>query len=480
MSVEASVALSLTPFLIHQLGETVYGIWIIIGSLTGYLGVLDFGLRSSVGRHLALYHARDDRDGVLEVINSAGLAMTVIGVFSFAVVAVVSQFLGAIVSVPEDFLPQAQSALLIVGINLGCNFLLKIFDAALWSYQRFDLLNMVDTVAVTLRFVLAIAVVSHGYGLIGLAYVSMFLTLLVGAAKLLLTKVVDREIRFSYRHIRLTTLHNLWNFGIWNSVNSVASMARSQATPVVVGATLGAAFVTPLSVVTRLLLTAWGVMGAGTNVLIPLSTALHARDQDVSQRRLFLDGSKLCVAAALFFYALFVVLGQSLLKIWIGPTLASAWVPLVILASGELIPMSISMAEVIFLATAKNRPSALRSVAECAMALCLAIVLWRPFGLNGVCAALAVSAAIWRGIFGLLQATRIIGISPGNFLAKTVIPMSASILPSVGLLYLVTWNHRPDSWLALTLYAAVFSVVYWTASLLTIFGWSRLRQIVST
>src|SRR5882724_9747505 len=78
MGVEMAIALFLMPFLIHRLGEAAYGAWIIIGSFTGYLGNLDFGMRSSVGRHLALYHARNDRDGVLSVINSAGLATTVI------------------------------------------------------------------------------------------------------------------------------------------------------------------------------------------------------------------------------------------------------------------------------------------------------------------------------------------------------------------------------------------------------------------
>ena len=41
------------PFLIHHLGDTGYGLWIVIGSLAGYFSLLDFGVRGAVGRHVA-------------------------------------------------------------------------------------------------------------------------------------------------------------------------------------------------------------------------------------------------------------------------------------------------------------------------------------------------------------------------------------------------------------------------------------------
>ncbi|MBI3864313.1 MAG: oligosaccharide flippase family protein [Planctomycetia bacterium] len=478
LGVEVAIALLLMPFLIHRLGEAAYGAWIIIGSLTGYLGNLDFGMLSSVGRHLALCHARNDRNGILDVINSAGFAQAMIGMLGLSIVVLISHFLGSITAIPEELLVEAQLALLIGGANLAFSLFLKLFDSALWSNQRFDLLNMVDISAAALRFVLAVTVVSQGYGLVGLACVSFSLTILVGAAKWCLTRFVDREIRFSRAHVRLTTLRKLWSFGVWNTVGSVAGMARSQLSPVVVGATLGVSMVTPYSVVVRLIGMATQFMGAGTGVLVPFSTGLHARNEGHNQQRLFHEASKLCVAAAFYFYALFALLGQSLLTIWIGPELALAWVPLVILASGELIPMSLSMAQVIFLATARNRPAALRSVVECALAISLACVLWRPLGLNGVCLALAVSAALCRGVFGLVQATQIIGISAWEFLTQTFFPVAVAVLPAVGLLALATWDRMPESWPMLFLYTGVFSAIYWISSLLTVFGWSHLRRII--
>src|SRR5262245_14343261 len=152
------------------------------------------------------------------------------------------------------------------------------------------------------------------------------------------------------------------------------------------------------------------LVAAGTGVLTPMATAFHADDDRARQRRLFLESGKLCVAAAIYFFALFAFLGQSLLSIWIGPELVSAWLPLMIVACGELVPMAVAMSENTILATAQNRPLAFRGAAECGMALGLAAVLLHPYGLSGVCAALAISAICWRGLFNLLQGSRLVGV----------------------------------------------------------------------
>ena len=38
------------PFLVQQLGQSGYGQWVLIASVTGYLDLLDLGLRGSLGR----------------------------------------------------------------------------------------------------------------------------------------------------------------------------------------------------------------------------------------------------------------------------------------------------------------------------------------------------------------------------------------------------------------------------------------------
>ena len=59
------VGFFLAPFVLHHLGNTGYGVWTLVLSLTGYFGLLDLGIRSSVGRFVARYVALADEDQVI-------------------------------------------------------------------------------------------------------------------------------------------------------------------------------------------------------------------------------------------------------------------------------------------------------------------------------------------------------------------------------------------------------------------------------
>ncbi len=42
------VGFLLTPFILHKLGDTAFGLWVLLTTFTGYYGLLDLGLRNSI------------------------------------------------------------------------------------------------------------------------------------------------------------------------------------------------------------------------------------------------------------------------------------------------------------------------------------------------------------------------------------------------------------------------------------------------
>src|SRR5258706_16247164 len=61
----------LSPFVVNHLGNTGYGIWTLVLSLTGYFGMLDLGIRSSVGRFVARYLALNNDGNVNRTVSTA-------------------------------------------------------------------------------------------------------------------------------------------------------------------------------------------------------------------------------------------------------------------------------------------------------------------------------------------------------------------------------------------------------------------------
>ena len=68
---DAALALLILPFTIRTLGDTHYGLWVLIGSLTGAFGLLDLGIRGALGRQLAFHRAERNWDEVNATLNTA-------------------------------------------------------------------------------------------------------------------------------------------------------------------------------------------------------------------------------------------------------------------------------------------------------------------------------------------------------------------------------------------------------------------------
>jgi O-antigen/teichoic acid export membrane protein len=79
LAVNILVGIFLSPFILHHLGDAAFGIWVLIFSLTGYYGIFDFGIRSSIIRFVSKYTATNDLSEVSGVINTALFTYSCVG-----------------------------------------------------------------------------------------------------------------------------------------------------------------------------------------------------------------------------------------------------------------------------------------------------------------------------------------------------------------------------------------------------------------
>ena len=64
------VALFLTPYIIGHIGVDRFGIWAIVGVLTGYFGLLDFGIGTSFVKYISQFYAKEDYKKINQVVNT--------------------------------------------------------------------------------------------------------------------------------------------------------------------------------------------------------------------------------------------------------------------------------------------------------------------------------------------------------------------------------------------------------------------------
>src|SRR5262249_38603781 len=159
---------------------------------TSYFGLLDLGIRGSVGRHVAYHRARRDQGRVNETVSTATAVLAGVGVGGVLGTFACSAFFFDLFDVPDTPVAGARVALFVVGVNLAASLVLNAFDSTLWGFQRFDWLNAVDMPTTVLRVGLTWYFVSHGGGLVALAVITLLLTLGNGTAKAALSFLEDR------------------------------------------------------------------------------------------------------------------------------------------------------------------------------------------------------------------------------------------------------------------------------------------------
>src|SRR3990172_5732303 len=126
---EAATGFVLAPLLLWFLGEHDYGLWILLGSIATYIGLLDLGVRGSVGRYVAFYRAQGDRNAVSSVVR-VGLVLSTAAAVVVLLLRIVLEraFISLFDIAPQEAL-SLRVALWVVLLTLSTSLPLSLFDA---------------------------------------------------------------------------------------------------------------------------------------------------------------------------------------------------------------------------------------------------------------------------------------------------------------------------------------------------------------
>ena len=169
-----AVAFFMSPFVVHSLGNERYGVWTLLTTLTGYLGLVDIGVRGGTGRYINYHLGRGEDEDVSNVVSTSLLFYSLISVLIFAASALLAFFFGDIFpKIQPEFAHEAEWVLLLLALNVWIGFFASTFSQLLTSAERFDLQMVSDMIVLSLRTSATIWVLIAGRGLVDLALVQV-------------------------------------------------------------------------------------------------------------------------------------------------------------------------------------------------------------------------------------------------------------------------------------------------------------------
>src|ERR1017187_1812201 len=239
-AVTALIGFFLSPFIVHSLGTTGYGLWTLVLSLTGYFGLLDFGIRSSVGRFVARYLALNDDESGNRILSTAFAILLGGGLLALSATIVVVTFFFGSFHVDMHFELAAKVALLITGLTMSCALPLGTFSSLLVAMERFDILSGVTIIAELTRAGLIVVFLRGGHGLVSVALIALFTSIAQYVTMALFAKALHHPLKLRVSFVDRRAFKELFGFGVFRFIWIVANQLIFYSDAVVIGIFLGA------------------------------------------------------------------------------------------------------------------------------------------------------------------------------------------------------------------------------------------------
>jgi O-antigen/teichoic acid export membrane protein len=476
--VTALIGFFLTPVILHSLGTTGYGLWTLVISLTGYFGLLDLGIRSSVGRFVARYVALDDENRVNRIVSSALLMLATAGLVGLLLTGIAVRFFFGAFHIEQQYEFPARIAMLMTGLNMCCALPLGVFSAVLVALERFDILSAVTVIGELVRALLVVIALKLGYGLIVLASIALFISVAEYSAMLIFAKLLYRPLKLSVAAIDRAAIKDLFNFGIFRFISIVATQLIFYSDSVVLGVLLGASAITYFSIAGSLVNYGRNIVSVVTDTLYPMATRMDAKQDISGLQQLLFVGTKLALLVCVPICIGFMFLGRHFIALWMGGAYASSAAILLVLTIPQFGAMSQYASTLVLAGMAKHRVLAYLALAEGLANLGLSIVLARKIGLMGVAWGTVIPDLICMSLIVPLYTSRILKVDVGTYLRRAYLGPLSSAIPTAAVAYAFSRVIDRPSWIGFAGEVLAMCGVFASISAFTCFDSDQRSSII--
>lgn len=382
LAVNIAVGFFLSPFILHHLGDEAFGLWILIFSLTGYYGIFDFGVRSSLIRYVSKFQATGDKEELARLINTSLFTYTCLGLILVVPTVLGSLYVDRLFHIPAGFLKDARILVLMVGYSLALGFPLGISGGILEGLQRFYLMNWTNIVATLARAVLIVYVLRHGFGLLSVALITVSLPLIASAVRAVIAQRL-LAIPYGWKYVSRESLRQVANYGSVTFMIIVAGRLRFKTDAVIIGSFLSAAAITYFSIGARLVDYTGDVVSSLAQIFTPMSSHFHATGDYAQLRKIFISGNRACALVMFPMTVALIIMGKSVIEVWVGARYVSSYSVLLILLIPTTLYQAQSTSNRILFGMSLHKSLAYVVLMEGIANVVLSVVLVRPLGIVG-------------------------------------------------------------------------------------------------
>ncbi len=454
----------LSPYIVGKLSAAEYGLWSLLSVLTGYMGIFDLGVRSSVGRHVALYLGKKDNIGIDETIRAGFSIFSVSAVLILLAGILLGIFFPVLFKdVSPDYHDTMRYLLPFMAVNIWLAAISTIYSSVLTSYSRFDVARSVDLSVLAVRTASTVFALFMGWGLWGLAGSMILSNFVALVANRMCAGRIFQELRsfpFLFSKYRM---RELFGYGLYSFIYSISIKIINQSDLIIVGAFIGVSSVREYSVGATIVYYSTPFLSLMGRTFFPSVQKRVAAGDMLAVQDLFYKYIRLSFCFGLLFYIGLTFFSEHFIGLWMFQdgfdmnSVTQAGIVMSILALSRLPSLYLHPCGSVLSAMGYMRFTAMRSISESIVNVVLSLffVIKMDWGLVGVAAGTLVAQFLIATISVPLFLFRKSQLSARLFMAEAIYPavLSGSLFALA--CFLLTRNWYPSTWISFAVHVVV-------------------------
>lgn len=461
----------ITPVLLNRLGEHAYGVWVLLGTVLGYYGLLNFGIDTSVVRYISKHLAERDLENTAAVFHAsqiyftaAGFAVLLISALLAAVFAYSDSVFHNIFNLSPALRRDFSLLLILLGGGAGISYLARAHQSVLKAVERFDLVNGIGMASIVGRTIAVICFMNAS--LLRLGCLFAFFDVLASVALVVAARAILARHGLPRTSFHRVTFKKISTYGKYAFLTCLADQFRFQTAPLVIGHFLAMAMVTYFSIANILVTSFRSITGSFGIPFLPLFSRYDGEMDYDGIRKIFLRASKIQSALALLLCGSILGAAAPFLQLWVGRSIAPASLDLsfkvlLVLLFPNMLDVMQSVSVSYLYGIGKHPFLAWLTIVEGLLSLSLGILLVKPLGIMGVALGAAIPMTISKLIVQPVYVCRSMKIAaPGYIFNFLVVPVALAIL--LGLIQRAGYAvfYAPRSFAGLFISAGVTTFVF--------------------
>lgn len=462
MLVTVATGFIMSPLMRKAWGNDTMGLYFLIGSMVGYISLLDFGLGDCIVRYVAKYRAQNDKKAQDNFVN---MSFTLYLFISIMVAAVGLLLFFTYHRFFKGKTPEAYALMdkmfLIVLANLVVSFVFQVFPGILNAYEEFVFIRKLELLRNILRPVIVVALLANNIGPVAVVVLDAAFNMAYYIATMLYAVIVHR-VRVRVRGIDYSIFRELFSYSFFVFLAYAVNQVYWKADHAILG---------KFSTDSQIAVSQTGTQFA--NYFIQISTTLAALFLP-RVTKMVVDGSSgkaltnaMIKIGRIQFLVLglvftgFTIVGKQFIMQWMDDeSYINSYYVAVMLMVALFVPEIQTLGMNILFAKNMHRFRSVMLVFISILNIIISIPLAKSYGALGAAIGTALSLAVGNGLILNIYYSRAVGIEMKRFFKETLRGILPVMIASLALGSLTFFIPQFGGWFSVILRCAIVGAIY--------------------